>query len=431
MPQTFTDWFSWQTPTGRFVRVVVAAGVAVAGGLIWIDRPTANYPTAADEAAIMARLLQSHAALLSTGEVGAVDMENAGAYFSDGAGGFINTTNAVGYYPSRRFYYSTLPTKLRTMAAIEQPRFVDLWGTADGNSGANKLNEQPYSDRPDLILDDEPMNTLAWWQTNIYTDAAQYGDLEFHGSNYWYLTTNILTQSARPLSAMRWTQHRFDPPAIDEDFDTEAIWVGTSVWYLVSAAAWATALSDAADNLLAAPIFTGNTNGLGETVLSEHFVRVQRERADIGGNYSERAILTETAQSLWQWDGLGYAVLEWIPNGTNIASVAEFGIFTNAVSTSVDQKIFYHPFAVQGTWQRLFLAPRDRDGVRYYRGQIYKFQERLDIREYDGYETLTNATVGWGTRFNDPATDFRFVVDWTFHTLTNPAPFFGTSYGIR
>ena len=171
------EWKRLNLQNGKWVATFTAIGIA-AGALMWYQREAPLYPSTLDEAEVRFALLERQAA----------------------AGSGESASNAVGFYPSRRFWIDT-EYGAQSVPAMTRRRgsFINLWKLG----GASALQRR-IADYPNVIGESEKME-LDYWRSNHYEHASFFGDYQYLHTNNYYMATNILFQVGRALSDMRWT----------------------------------------------------------------------------------------------------------------------------------------------------------------------------------------------------------------------------------
>lgn len=375
------EWKRLVLQNGKWVATFTAIGIA-AGALMWYQREAPRYPSTIDEAEVRFALLERQAAIFGSG---------------------ANASNAVGFYPSRRFWTSTEygAQSVQEMTRKLSGEFINLWKLGWGASSL----QRPIGDYPNIIDDSEKMG-LAYWQEEHNEDAAFFGDYPYLQANRLYMATNMLFETGRALSDMRWTlQSANDYIYMPESLATNAMvtWQSTNCYDKSLPAAYSMALSSLRDAVPEG----GALSGLEGFSVVKHYVNVYWVSV-WGPPYDQwRVSATEHVQFR--------ARRVWRPMATNCVAT-QVGCFDKIGDE------FWHPYGWTSHWETA-QAPRrhDDDGI-YFDELLYDWHGRIpegDIRATIGTLEDTvwigSRTMGWQPKptFN------RFVVDWKFQSLTD------------
>lgn len=448
----WNTWKEWSTPSGLTVRVITALSIGAA--LLWYKLSDPRYPTTYDTAEVMAAIIERSIALIERGDsYSSIEQTIFPETNSLGNIVYVEQTNAVGIYPSRSLFLTKIPGAIAAMpppddslsGEVQVPRFVDLWRDSEGASGVAVINNAPYLDGDTALYGNgrTPFSnewvqlSLGWWTNYVKRTAASVGQFNYQDAAPAYMSTGILTQIARPLSAMRWAGTTGWPVEYDTNgvYVSHVRWEGTSTWYAVSTA-WSDMLAAALSDLAASPMYGENTNGWDKVRLAGHFMYAlcQKKGSARRAYVQERAYITGTSEdSLW----------EFRPALSNLVrSVYDCGVFAtneeNHVATPISgvfspdgEPIFYRPrYFAHGAgasphvWEAMTVNEEQVEGVAAYRSRIHSWEGRLDTAAL-GVAGQTNVIVGW---VSSPRV---FLVDFAFEHLTNAPAFWGTSYGIR
>ena len=403
MGGNLTAWKTWVRPDGALIRVYVAAGIAVAGALLWFQRDDPRYPTAADVADIMGGVVERAYAVYGA------DADLPFDYDLDG-------TNSVGFYAPRAFFYSDLPAEMYKLRQTEPGSgdihgFLDLRG--DPSSGLSKIQGRPWPEYEFHPFHTNEFVNLPWWRSNIYAGASQFGNYEYLASNRWYSTTNILSQAARPLTLMRWTTQ----PEFSAGDAFTLTWSGTSDWYTSSGDIGA-ALAEAVARMAAANA-DGDTNQLTGATIAYHYAWATYH-TDEADPPDYRVVALERANG---YTSPGRYVWPELTNQVN--SVWSLAVLIDPVGTVLpglvgDWEYYHEVGAVPDQWEALVSAP---DPTGKHLATMAGFEGRFDSPPLvmdvnpDKVSGLTNNAVGW--RLQETA----FLIDWHFQCFTNPAAF--------
>jgi hypothetical protein len=343
----------------------------------------------------------------------------------------------VGLYASRGFFYSqtaaaAVPDAIQALRTAEDPplslarRYYDLWGPSEGDSGAVKVEQ--VNVYPDLthalaLAPFERILAQPWWETNVFDFTAagfpppggRFFRFAYEATNRWYVTTNILYEIARPLSAMRWTVTvtPLDYTQYEKRWSTNE-YVQADEGYSVEPviarliAAWPTVAPDAG-------YWTGDIPT--DAVITDHDISLRKEGTGSGAN------MTLLERVLFRRE-------DFVPAATGLVRVVEFGYghtLPGLLRAGVYKHGHFYSPRGYGTNRFEFLAGRQTNDVaaEVWVAQMVNLQTRIPVSEIDN--TLTNYLVG---AERDPETGMT-VVDWAFRHLTNAPAFWGTSYGIR
>lgn len=429
MAWNWTTYKSWTTAEGIIVKVVASAGLIGSLSLLWTDRDDPLYPTAKDSAEIMGALVERR---LTHEDI--VVITNLYPTFDVTNWSYETATNAVGLYPSRHFYMTNLPSEVALLSAD----FLDLWGTNELSSGHNMTEGRLEDDYYIVPYAMKEVMNLAWWRTNIWGDAAAFGDFEYLHTNQLYMTTNILHQAAKPLSAMRWTK------VYGSDY-TGLVTNTEPVDYVT----WTTMVGprDEADGWL--PV-------LAELIVI-HTNEIRRATPDYGSAdldaISHLPVYEHIGYMAWSMAGTNsYGVIieaaqfkarnVWEPPVQDlIASVYDHGLFLEETTYStLGTNCFYHPwYTYPRVWYATNVQTVVHGGRDVYPSTIYQWDgnfsalalnwfgnQLLDVMGDPYYGTLI---FGW--RAGDYYCKGTMIVDWQFQCLTNPAAIWKTDFGIR
>jgi hypothetical protein len=404
-----TEWKRLNLQSGAFVAVVTAIAIG-AGAMLWYMRQDPRYPTTADEATIRFALL----------ERAAVD--------SDG----LNTeTNSVGFYPSSYFYLGTGAGTLEGYLSLlggylDDSPWCDLW--AGPIPGLAHINGRNIGDYP-YVIDPSERIDIAWWRTNIYADAMDFGSFSFTANaGPPYMNTNILHQSARAISAFRWR-------LAEGPYLANTNPVGYyDLFSLVGSSAPTNNYYDAvlqARAALGSRDFTSEEyDKLENNIVLRHWLGIRRRDP----------IDPSPPNPPWPDDHFVISLLEecelrprrcYVPPATNCTA------WEIAAFAAVGER-FWHPYAVTGQWEMTSIAMKDiGGGTNCFVEELCVWQGRIDPSEIGypaGYipDWYYRPIVGWKSVIGDwdtPAHDQVygdrpvFLIDWKFQCLTDHPQF--------
>jgi hypothetical protein len=418
MAWNWETWKSWTTQTGITVRLLILSGLIGGGALLWYDRDDPRYPTVYDSAEIMAALLERHLALKTTNDLVGINMIS-GHVIPDG-----ETTNAIGLYPSRGFFLSHVPNQIRQIF-YEQTNFygytyLDLWNTNAALSGwhmfdgANFYPTNQYypgedwnfppsynMSRYDTFID---WYADIWWVKNIcanfaYTNNYAYPFYYLTNTQY-YVTTGMLHEIGRALSAMRWT-------VSDRLFGTynRTYWLKLSerhypddTWYDV----W-TDLKDNWDDAFV----EGETNIPDTAFIYQH-------RIELSADFSGPGIIGELFEFvLWSTNRIFYPAVTSL-----IANVHDSAVFNAPpYSGDLDHLHFLQMGAAISNrfeWTESTLIDNG-DGEWGYRANASSWYGRILLDFIDYNET--NCCYGF------ELDNSSFIIDWNFQHFNDHTKF--------
>jgi hypothetical protein len=371
-----TEWKRLTMQSGAWVATVTAIVIG-AGALLWHERDATLYPTTRDEAEVRFALLE---------RMVAAGVQTATA------------SNTVGFYPSWNFFMVDLPY---TLYISMENRFLDLWP-----DGATALAGRSPAEYP-LAFGGGELIGNNWWATNMYADRAYFGDFQYLYTNTFYTTTNILNQTGRALSAMRWTMQRYNTWGTIVPEDNELLWEVTSDATNDYDAAYQQAL----DKLGAAT--TGDDWALTNYHVVTHYVEMlMYNSSGIRCRLKERAVFSTDAL--------------WIPPATNVAAWQVGAYDSNAL-------LFWHPTAESNQWTTAECQMEEiGPGTNAFREVLFRWQGRIDTTEarslsFDRAYSYTVLIVGWQGFSPNLIGEYPgqavFLADWQFQCLTNRAAF--------
>ena len=382
------------------VIATVSAILIGAGALLWYERDQPRYPTARDEAEARFALLERAAAY------GLHDWGDAPA----------TSTNVVGLYHSRAFWRTTLPAAVEDWRAWDGNghTFLDLWAIGGDLS-------RSVTAYPNMYADEEPMGS-DWWTNNMYAAASGFGDFQYLHTNTLYMSTNVLNQVGRALSAMRWTW--------ESGVAQSNIWVdgGTTYsgvlvdWYSAwhedasKAAALAAALADLEaqtpsddDGVIALVGLAAVTNAS----VYYHYVRVTWNYTGMPDTW-----LVQAEEHAYFRPRKYFAPL-W----TNcvVYHIGGFKTYTTGANDS-----FWHPIYGTSLWE-VAEAPAIAAEIGYEARDevLYNWPGRIPSADIEAVTPVDESDVygvyyiGWRPLLYQAS----FLVDWRFQAMTNRAAF--------
>ena len=402
------NWTEYKRLPRRKGFLYIMTALAISGGaLLWYERDDPLYVAPQDIAELWGALEERYALTLS--------------WFwapYDSA-----TNKAVYYYASREFFTTTVPwyvTRLDNKAHAQSTVFLDLWGEG-GSTGPAVLEGRSLNDYYTVILDDdEILMDAAWWTNNIWSGASEFGDYEYTHTNCFYVSTNLLNEIAKPLSAMRWRAYNYS--AIATNGATGVAWRGESS----EQASKDMAITIAVQNCIAAsaedyyenPIADANdllTNG----AVCYHNAYVDNVR-ETNGIWAAEAWEVAYVQP-WRW---------WIPPATNVV-VYEMGAFvgnyhptrpTNEWVTA-EVKLQAVPAGTSFRWDGGGVDAGEYQGCREV---LHVWDGRFDAFAMGRLAAQMETAIGWIYHmYNEYPTGngYVFLADWQFQCLTNRAHF--------
>jgi hypothetical protein len=297
MSWTFNTWKTWTDLKGRtwVIRIVAGAAAGAASTLLWYERPRQqpDYPTARDEAELIAATAERKMAIISL--LGALSSSTLFTSQFASTNGPVTATNTVGFYPSR----ATLTACAGSIGASANP----IGRTA---TWVRMQPEESWTSDLSIFADDGvswahmTSNTVdgVWWTNHIGRSTGFVWSFPFQTNAHpRYVSTAPYSQIAKAASAMRAT---FTPGIIGECTNYTRTGTGTDpVWSV----AWAEALADMeADTTIDVAVSAGNAYesfwAFNEQVLDDYVIVMTETVSDIGFGYYFGAILDDPAEVL-------------------------------------------------------------------------------------------------------------------------------------
>lgn len=438
-------WTKFQSPAATTAKVVVAAGLLAAGGLLWYERAQPRYPTAMDEATIIGAFVErEHLAHHHTRVIDTDPPFKFPHYYyvkfrryqvlSGSTWTNEVATNAVGLYPDRSFYLVTVTNILHWMESatdapfiIRAPRWVDM-ATGSGAQGSGRLMGRAWNGVQNGRWDATPFKTNeimdhAWWKTHIWTSAPHHGALPYVTNRPFYMGTNMLNQIGKALTAYRWTWEPGSDPT------NQAI----IVWATVAVGSSSSEEPGDVDAHIAAAI-----DAMEWT--QPNFTAAELEHRELAAHYAYIANATEYGATVKeaittrkQVDGFYDDTERYFApsvSGT-VAQVTEHGVIVDLYAAALpfqDRPMltwwtpqYYHNRGFDtNIWERVVINATNLMGhtTEAYRAFIRTWDGLFDAGEMKSRLNSTGTGImGWAS---GPSI---FVVDWRFQCLTNRAAF--------
>lgn len=443
---TFKEWVP---ESGTTVKVVVAAGLLAAGGLLWYERAQPRYPTARDEAEIVGALVErlgiAQAYGYGWGKFRHYPVLDGGVWTNE------PQWHAVGLYPDRDFYLIDVTNAMRLMENdadwLSPGRWVDLavpgsfWGGQ--NTGAERLsgrawtNDDAYAyNSGSLPFVVEEWMDFGWWTNHIWAAAPHHGSLPYATNRPFYLGTNILNQIARPLTAYRWSFDRGVALRVTNDWPNMTIGGIVQVAVGYGDGSSEDAAIDAAIDAMSWE-FSMPESAFEHLKLRSHYVSAWAWYDEDEKQYS--AIVVErvsAAGGIFFYPQLGNCLVPEFPG--LVRKVTEHAVVTapysyvmhpggylNGYNWWGDDHLgasatFYHPLGfASNVWEYLDPPAEEIEGVTTngYWAYSHMWDGLFDKSEMKRLLNANEDCMGWG------AGPSVFVIDWRFQCLTNRAAY--------
>jgi len=433
---TFASWTN--STTDYTVKVLVAAGLLAAGGLLWYERAQPRYPTARDEAEIIGAMQERRAVAAHHGWLGWAptvwdwSSHVTWSRFPVLTNGVVWTNElqygAVGLYPRRSLYtydvsniVATLCSSNRATYAWPRTGYADL-RVGGGTEGNRRLWGRPWDGTNMLPIADAEVMDLAWWQSNIWADAAHFGDFAYIHRKPFYMGTNMLDEIGKALSAFRWTWQEGSDPTNAYPYPTYSFRVRTGTSDFEDPVDAETAIDAACANM--AWVSPYASAGLERLELASHYAFVAGVN-DYGATVHEYI----TAKYVEGWFDRTASYFAPVVTGT-VARVTEHAVLRELYAESMREydrwmteqyePAYYHGRGFNtNIWEAVDLEAEELEGhtTEAYRSFIRTFEGGFDTGDMQTLLGPDCGIMGWSS---GPQC---FVVDWKFQCLTNYAAF--------